>query len=158
MARAERKRDRVREAQDAQADAHQPAAGREPARGRAVHVEAGGPLPTLSAVASRKELPVVAMLSLPAAREHFAEGTSGTPGIVLFVRDHAGFGGAVLLPRAEGEEEEDDEDDDDDDHASVDGKPPNPITRVAQSDSERSKSQNFPEGKIVIRVHLPSSS
>ena len=53
------------------------------------------------------------------------------PGIVLFVRDHAGFGGAALLPRAEGEEEEDDEDDDDDDHASVDGKPPNPITTMA---------------------------
>ena len=46
-------------------------------------------------------------------------------------RDHAGFGGAALLPRAEGEEEEDDEDDDDDDHASVDGKPPNPITTMA---------------------------
>jgi hypothetical protein len=91
-----------------------------------------GHFPTLSAVASRKEFPaVVAMLSLPAAREHFAEGTSGTPGIVLFVRDHAGFGGAALLPRAEGEEEDDDEDDDDDDHASVDGKPPNPITTMA---------------------------
>ena len=71
------------------------------------------------------------MLSLPAAREHFAEGTSGTPGIVLFVRDHAGFGGAALLPRAEGEEEEEEDDDDDDDHASVDGKPPNPITTMA---------------------------
>ena len=56
-----------------------------------------GHFSTLAAVSSRLEVPVVATLSLPAAREHIAEGSSGTPAVLLFVRDHVSFGGGALL-------------------------------------------------------------